>query len=47
VQGQGFHVEDIILVTQAGHEFLNPPLPYYAQALEELKAKLSGDKGGS
>jgi Xaa-Pro aminopeptidase len=42
VQGQGFYVEDTVLVTSTGHDLLNPPLPYEAQALEALKARLSG-----
>jgi hypothetical protein len=42
VQGQGFYVEDTVLVTAGGHDLLNPPLPYEAQALEALKARLSG-----
>jgi Xaa-Pro aminopeptidase len=41
VQGQGFYVEDMVLVTASGYELLNPPLPYGARALEALKARLS------
>jgi Xaa-Pro aminopeptidase len=41
VQGQGFYIEDMVLVTASGYELLNPPLPYDAGALEALKAKLS------
>jgi hypothetical protein len=32
----------MVLVTAAGHELLNPPLPYEPEALEALKAKLQG-----
>jgi len=42
VAGQGFYMQDIVLVTAGGHELLNPPLPYEPQALESLKARLSG-----
>jgi Xaa-Pro aminopeptidase len=42
VRGQGFYVQDMVLVTAAGHELLNPPLPYEPEALEALKAKLQG-----
>ncbi len=41
VQGQGFYVEDTVLVTASGHELLNPPLPYEPQALEATKARLT------
>jgi Xaa-Pro aminopeptidase len=40
IQGQGFYVEDMVLVTTGGHELINPPLPYEPQALEELKSGL-------
>jgi Xaa-Pro aminopeptidase len=42
VHGQGFYVEDMVLVTASGHELLNPPLPYESRSLEALKARLSG-----
>ena len=38
VHGQGFYIEDMVLVTAAGYELLNPPLPYDSAALEALKA---------
>jgi Xaa-Pro aminopeptidase len=38
VQGQGFYVEDEVLVIAGGHQLLNPPLPYEPQALEAMKA---------
>jgi Xaa-Pro aminopeptidase len=41
VGGQGFYVEDMVLVTATGHEILNPPLPYEPEALEALKARLN------
>jgi Xaa-Pro aminopeptidase len=41
VQGQGFYVEDTVLVTAGGHNLLNPPLPYEVEDIEALKAKLS------
>jgi Xaa-Pro aminopeptidase len=41
VLGQGFYVEDMVLVTSAGHELLNPPLPYDARALEAMKVALN------
>jgi Xaa-Pro aminopeptidase len=40
VGGQGFYVEDMVLVTATGYEILNPPLPYEPEALEALKARL-------
>jgi Xaa-Pro aminopeptidase len=45
LRGQGFYVQDMVLVTAGGHELLNPPLPYEPQALEALKARLSGNGG--
>jgi Xaa-Pro aminopeptidase len=42
LQGQGIYVQDTVLVTAGGHDLLNPPLPYAAQDIEALKAKLSG-----
>ena len=42
VQGQGFYMQDTVLVTASGHDLLNPPLPYEPRELEALKAKLSG-----
>jgi Xaa-Pro aminopeptidase len=42
VHGQGFYMQDTVLVTASGHDLLNPPLPYEPQALEALKAKLNG-----
>jgi hypothetical protein len=44
VHGQGFYVEDTVLVTSAGHDLVNPPLPYEPQALEDFKARLSAPK---
>jgi Xaa-Pro aminopeptidase len=44
VQGQGFYMQDTVLVTAAGHDLLNPPLPYDPQGLEALKANLSRAK---
>jgi Xaa-Pro aminopeptidase len=41
IQGQGFYVEDMVLVTAGGHDLLSPPLPYEPQALEALKASAS------
>ncbi len=38
LQGQGFYLEDMVLVAAGGYELLNPPLPYEPQALERLKA---------
>jgi Xaa-Pro aminopeptidase len=34
VDGQGFYLEDMILVTPAGHEILTPGLPYSAEEVE-------------
>ena len=34
VEGQGFYLEDMILVTPAGHEILTPGLPYTADEIE-------------
>jgi Xaa-Pro aminopeptidase len=42
VDDEGFYMQDTVLVTASGHDLLNPPLPYEPQALEALKAKLSG-----
>jgi Xaa-Pro aminopeptidase len=39
VRGQGFYVEDMVLVTTAGYELLNPPLPYASSELEALKTR--------
>jgi len=36
--GQGFFVEDTILITKDGHEILNPPLPYFAAEIEKAMA---------
>jgi Xaa-Pro aminopeptidase len=46
VQGQGFYVEDIVLVTAGGHELISPPLPYAPEALESMKTTLGDAKGG-
>ena len=35
VDGQGFYLEDMILVTPAGHEILTPGLPYSAEEIEQ------------
>ncbi len=42
VEGQGFYLEDMILVTQTGHEILTPGLPYSA---EEIERATRPDKG--
>jgi Xaa-Pro aminopeptidase len=34
VDGQGFYLEDMILVTPTGHEILTPGLPYTADEIE-------------
>jgi Xaa-Pro aminopeptidase len=34
VEGQGFYLEDMILVTATGHEILTPGLPYSAEEIE-------------
>ena len=34
VEGQGFYLEDMILVTPTGHEILTPNLPYTADEIE-------------
>ena len=34
VEGQGFYLEDMILVTPTGHEILTPGLPYTADEIE-------------
>ena len=34
VEGQGFYLEDMILVTPTGHEILTPGLPYTAEEIE-------------
>ena len=34
VDGQGFYLEDMILVTKDGHEILTPGLPYSADEIE-------------
>jgi len=34
VDGQGFYVEDMLLVTVDGYEQINPPLPYFAKEIE-------------
>jgi Xaa-Pro aminopeptidase len=34
VEGQGFYLEDMILVTKDGHEILTPGLPYSAEEVE-------------
>jgi hypothetical protein len=44
VQDQGFYMQDTVLVTAAGHDLLNPPLPYEPRALEDWKAKVSRTK---
>ncbi len=42
LQGQGFYVEDMVLITAGGHDLLSPPLPYEPRALEALKASARG-----
>jgi len=44
VDGQGFFVEDMILVTHAGYEILNPALPYAPRDLERALAKRRGPR---
>ena len=39
VQGQGFYLEDMLLVTQAGYENLTPGLPYTAEQVEQAMRK--------
>jgi Xaa-Pro aminopeptidase len=34
VDGQGFYLEDMVLITAAGHEILTPGLPYSATEVE-------------
>jgi Xaa-Pro aminopeptidase len=34
VEGQGFYLEDMVLVTKDGHEILTPGLPYSADEIE-------------
>jgi len=38
VEGQGFYLEDMILVTMDGHEILTPGLPYSASEVERAVA---------
>jgi Xaa-Pro aminopeptidase len=38
VDGQGFYLEDMILVTKDGHEILTPGLPYAAREVERAVA---------
>ena len=38
VDGQGFYLEDMILVTHDGHEVLTPGLPYAAEEIERTVA---------
>ena len=33
--GEGFFVEDTVLITAEGHEILNPALPYAPQEIEK------------
>ena len=40
VDGTGFYEEDVSLVTTGGHELVNPPLPYKAEDIERLMARL-------
>jgi len=42
--GQGFFVEDTILITEGGHEILNPPLPYFAAEIEKAMAGRVADR---
>ena len=35
VDGQGFYVEDTLLITPEGYEQINPPLPYFARDIEQ------------
>ena len=39
VDGQGFYVEDMLLVTAEGYEQINPPLPYFAKEIEQAMIK--------
>ena len=38
VEGQGFYLEDMVLVTRDGHEILTPGLPYSAEEIESAVA---------
>ena len=38
VDGQGFYLEDMVLVTNDGHEILTPGLPYSAREVERAVA---------
>ena len=35
VEGQGFYLEDMLVVTKTGHEILTPGLPYSAEEIEK------------
>ena len=42
VDGQGFYLEDMVLVTKTGHEILTPGLPYSAEEIERATRPGSG-----
>ncbi len=44
VDGQGFYLEDMVLVTKDGHEILTPGLPYSAEDIERATRPQSKDK---
>src|SRR5215471_1339618 len=39
VDGQGFYVEDMLLVTADGYDRINPPLPYFARQIERAMSQ--------
>lgn len=43
VEGQGFYLEDMILVTRDGHEILSTGLPYSADEIERLVGRSGKD----
>lgn len=46
VDGQGFYLEDMIAVTQDGHEVLTKGLPYTAEEIERAVRGAKGEGGG-
>jgi Xaa-Pro aminopeptidase len=42
VDGQGFYLEDMVLVTKDGHEILTPGLPYSAEEIERAVKAVRG-----
>ena len=45
VDGQGFYLEDMILVTKEGHEILTPGLPYTAGEIERATRPHPDERG--